>query len=93
MGVQNFKYFYLFVVYTCAMSVTSVVIMIASFIALAKKGEVNEDEVPKFAQWFLLGIACFIEAILFAFFTFEMGKDSLDIIDDCLLYTSPSPRD
>ena len=84
-GVLNFKYFFLFVSYVCLGAIVGIVIMIASFVQLASS-DITSRELEEYPAYFLAGIASFIASILFAFFTFEMGKDSLDIIDDNQTY-------
>jgi palmitoyltransferase len=89
LGIRNYKYFILFTAYTFLMSLVSGLNTVFCVLYLFLSGEIEQHLISidkSSGISFILGIACFIEAILFAYFTFEMTYECCDVLESNQTY-------
>lgn len=82
-GHHNMKHFIQFVIYTCLASAYLSLLMALSFYQLltSKKPKTHMDK-GEYPWVFGFSIVAFIEGLIFAFFTYEMGTETYGSIDD-----------
>ena len=73
-GLKNYKYFLLFVIYTLISSIYLCCLIILSFYYLLSSGKDSKKHMKndKYSYAFFASILAFVEGILFTIFTWEL---------------------
>lgn len=73
-GAKNYKYFFLFTVYTLIASVYLCILIALSFYFLLNSGKQSKSHMrnKNYGWAFLLSVVAFVEGVLFFLFTWEL---------------------
>lgn len=89
LGMKNYKYFILFTGYTFLMSLVSGLNTLVILIHVFASGQFEHHLImmdKSSGLGLILGIGCFVESILFAYFTFEMTYECCDVLESNQTY-------
>jgi amino acid transporter len=81
-GLKNFKFFLLFVLYTGLSATLLTIMMVLSFYYLMTDKSKAHMAKPNYSYAFIAAVFAFIEGILFTFFCFELIQEQAESIED-----------